>query len=60
MTYDELVKYVIPAGHLEDRQVAKVVLQPSRLGLQHEHHKQSAHETSSIKNMIVLNGREIE
>ena len=51
MTYDELVEYVIPAGHLEDRQVAKVVLQPSCLGLQYENDRQSVHETSSINNI---------
>ena len=34
MTNDKLVQQVIPAGLLEDRQVAKVMLQPSSLQLQ--------------------------
>lgn len=33
MTYDKLVQNVIPAGLLEDRQVAEVMLQPSGLRL---------------------------
>lgn len=33
MTDDKLVQNVIPAGLLEDRQVAEVVLQPSGLRL---------------------------
>lgn len=33
MTDDKLVQHVIPPGLLEDRQVAKVVLQPSSLRL---------------------------
>lgn len=34
MADDELVQQVIPAGLLEDRQVAKVVLQPPSLRLE--------------------------
>lgn len=34
MANDKLVQHVIPAGLLEDRQVAKVVLQPSGLRLE--------------------------
>lgn len=34
MSNDKLVQHVIPAGLLEDRQVAKVMLQPSGLRLE--------------------------
>lgn len=55
MTDDELLQHVVPAGLLEDRQVAKVVLQPSSLWLENRINRFSLFAAEADLHFLVTN-----